>query len=308
MHKWRSAARTAAWYDQGDDSPNYNPFRKLNARRPILYRLEDDSGDGLQRITSEPDLTIPRADSFILPIHAGTLPERTHLTEYISAPSNVRTQSHIFRPTLEDSTAPLKVESADPQVTNIEGADVSPGGDEPEVQQLDFAITSARYRRRNIFEKVFRRNHGLLKKEHTHIGKKEHTHIGRKIGEIGKTIAAHGYPAADKTTVQTVQRNALVIDFEKDVDRAKGGNFYVTVTNKAYGTVYRLECDEDERYWRPPAIPVLASQNPFQRACSAPSSVYSEYGDSYLIVKLTTSRNHLIMRCTYGSCSSLPLA
>ncbi|KAA6411448.1 MAG: hypothetical protein FRX48_04728 [Lasallia pustulata] len=105
-----------------------------------------------------------------------------------------------------------------------------------------------RLSRRNIFAKIFRRTHALPKKEHTH--------IERKIGEVGRTVAAHGYPAAEEATIHTVQRNALVIDFEKGIDRAKDSSV------------------KDERYWRPTAIPVLASQNPFQRACSAPSSVY----------------------------------
>lgn len=90
-----------------------------------------------------------------------------------------------------------------------------------------------RLSRRNIFEKIFRRTHALPKKEYTH--------IERKIGEIGRTVAAHGYPAAEEATIHTVQRNALVIDFEKGIDRAKGGSVCVTVTNKTYQTGYRLE-------------------------------------------------------------------
>ena len=32
MHKYRAAARQAAWYNDGDESPNYNPFRKTRYR------------------------------------------------------------------------------------------------------------------------------------------------------------------------------------------------------------------------------------------------------------------------------------
>lgn len=32
MHKYRAAAKQAAWYSDADDAPNYNPFRKTRTR------------------------------------------------------------------------------------------------------------------------------------------------------------------------------------------------------------------------------------------------------------------------------------
>ena len=43
MHKYRSAAKQAAWYNEENDPPNYNPFRKIRSYehdRPTLHRAQ----------------------------------------------------------------------------------------------------------------------------------------------------------------------------------------------------------------------------------------------------------------------------
>ena len=215
MHKYRSAARGAAWFDSQDDSPTYNPFRGPQRRRKP-YRFDVEADDGLCHTASETDLTVtPRYNA---------LPHRQNHTEPATAPSEWGIQSTSYNLisgsperteiVVDAPTYQLKVEESGPPATEIEGA--SPGDVEPEVlpgvDHLDLATTHARRSRRNIFRRSIA--HSLLKNNHAN--------IGEKVVEIGRTIAALGYPADKEATVPAVERNALVIDFEKESDRANG--------------------------------------------------------------------------------------
>ena len=201
MHKYRSAARTAAWFEAENDPPSYNPFRRPNLRQRNLYRIDVDSDDETRQTALETHEAA--LDHFDLRL--------THInhSESSSTPPDEKTQSTPYSDPYDAPTNLYNVEGSGLQAIDAEetpSGDVLPGLGK---RRLGFAITKARSRRN-----IFRRNiaHGL-----------DHIHIGQKIGEIGRTIAAHGYPADKEATVHTLERTALVIDFEKVVDRAKGG-------------------------------------------------------------------------------------
>ena len=48
LDKYRAAARRDAWYDNDDDPPNYNPFRKIQ-RRHHKVSIDDDVENGTTR-------------------------------------------------------------------------------------------------------------------------------------------------------------------------------------------------------------------------------------------------------------------
>lgn len=190
MHniKYRSAARSAAWWEEEGDPPSYNPFRNMHQRRRQAYTIAGDFDDGVSGTAwVGPTQTVSETN-----LAADALP--------------VCINSVRCRKPRRDSDSEGKIKNAGAPP----GDTLGEGG--PEVDHLDITTTGARSRPRNIFR--LNTTHGLLKKEHTH--------IGQKIGEIGRSIAAHGYPAVKEATLHTLERKALVIDFEKDVGRAKG--------------------------------------------------------------------------------------
>lgn len=81
MHRYRRAAKYAAWYDREDEPPSYNPFRKTRSDNPDLYRVQADS---------EREEVSSRADT--LDADIGRRPVIRHSS---SAPSLQRVESPI---------------------------------------------------------------------------------------------------------------------------------------------------------------------------------------------------------------------
>lgn len=64
MHKYRSAAKRAAWYDDEDDIPSYNPFKKIRPRATRSGRSYSDAEisrpEGPARVQTEGLLRPPK--------------------------------------------------------------------------------------------------------------------------------------------------------------------------------------------------------------------------------------------------------
>lgn len=205
MHTYRSAARTATWFDNGRSG--FNPFSKTRSGqqdRYAVYNVSDDAALGTAwagptQTVSETNLTAATNNDIV--------PARRTNTAPSIAPSDEVFPSKDTRHTIAARLLRLKAESKE----NVENEEAPPRDEKPEVDPQDTATTHAR-----SWRSIFRRNttHGLLKEEHTH--------IGQKVGEIGRSIAAYGNPSANLAVHPAGERNALVIDFEKDVGRAKG--------------------------------------------------------------------------------------
>lgn len=179
----RAAARASPWFDTVDGPPSYSPFYRKHLRRRYASGTDGDLLDESIPGVLGPDLTIRP--------HDDTLSQR-----------------------IPDLRNPVRLQQQDLNVSPLcvletEGANLE--DEDPGVNDLDTATTHTRLRRNN-----FRQNlaHGPLKKEHPH--------IGQQIGRIGRAVAALGYPAVKEATAHTVERSALVIDFEKDAASAKG--------------------------------------------------------------------------------------
>lgn len=178
----RAAARASPWFDTVDDPPSYNRHYRKRLRRRYASGTDDDLDESIPGVLG--------ADLTIRP-HDDTLSQRTPELR-----NPVRLQQQDL------NVSPLRV-------LETEGATL--GDEDPGVNDLDTATTHTRLRRNNFRQSLA---HGPLKKEHPH--------IGQQIGRIGRAVAALGYPAVKEATAHTVERSALVIDFENDAASAKG--------------------------------------------------------------------------------------
>lgn len=202
MHTYRSAARTAAWFDNGRSG--FNPFSKFRSGqqdRYAVYNVSDD--EALGTVWAGPTQTVSETN-LTTATNNDIVPARRNNTAPSIAPSDELFPSKDTRHTLAARLLRPKADSKE----NVENEEAP--HEKLDVDPQDTVTTHARPLR-----SIFRRNkHGLLKEEHTH--------IGQKVGEIGGSIAAYGNPSANLAADPAGDRNALVIDFEKDVGRAKG--------------------------------------------------------------------------------------
>ncbi|CAD6579685.1 MAG: hypothetical protein ASARMPRED_009220 [Alectoria sarmentosa] len=89
MHRYRAAAKHAAWYDEeGDPNPNYNPFRKIRTRNKDLNH--DDEENGLR------PLPMNRSESQLTP--SIELQRRSQTLEILQQPRHADTMPSSSQP------------------------------------------------------------------------------------------------------------------------------------------------------------------------------------------------------------------
>ena len=65
MHKYRSSARRAAWYDDAEGATNFNPFAKVDTRKNTLEKVSDDDepSDAAARRRKVPKVSASKSGS-----------------------------------------------------------------------------------------------------------------------------------------------------------------------------------------------------------------------------------------------------
>ena len=126
MHKYRSAAKQAAWYSEPDDpNRNYNPFGKIRARTKNSNRLLDYevAQSRANRSESElvPSIEIQRkAQPLEYPSRADTMPSAQIYSQSDDEAPPVKSQNEVQRPAkvaleLEDAHGSLDEEYGIPK-------------------------------------------------------------------------------------------------------------------------------------------------------------------------------------------------
>lgn len=101
LDKWRSAARSAAWWDEEGDPPSYNPFRKIHQRR--RREIKDEEIARNDRVQLENNVTTGTEQNRIGehvsgPHHPQTFPPpNTHLESPTSPTFNIQLPSSEFK-------------------------------------------------------------------------------------------------------------------------------------------------------------------------------------------------------------------
>ncbi|KAL9127400.1 MAG: hypothetical protein Q9217_003718 [Psora testacea] len=94
MYQCRAAAKREAWYDDGDDqTPNYNPFRKIHKRNKDITSSDGENATRVPTNRSEnriiPSIEMQRRSQNLadqpMPHHANTMPSLSSPTSYPQA-------------------------------------------------------------------------------------------------------------------------------------------------------------------------------------------------------------------------------
>lgn len=139
MHKYRAAAKQAAWYNDDDDpNPNYNPFRKTRSRPSVSGQADEECGlrppptnrsESALTHSVEFQRRSQNQEALQQPRHADTMPSSSQPS---SGKSPVETQSSVkdFSPEHEKDSSREHEKSQDSGTTDsstVVPSDLQPG-------------------------------------------------------------------------------------------------------------------------------------------------------------------------------------
>ena len=147
LDKYRAAARRDAWYDNDDDPPNYNPFRKIHRRNKASSG--NDLENGMQSLTavgtendalsrSEQQRRSQNFEPGKGPNHAATMPSSS------ATPNNHSPIDTIPYTENRDMAERQTEDSQDTATTKTSGTVVGSADSEPKVNGLNGEVTRHR--------------------------------------------------------------------------------------------------------------------------------------------------------------------
>lgn len=180
LDKLRGQAKHAAWYDDPDDPPSYNPFRKvrtgLPAKKNNLRNAENGDGDLTRSITDQEDQ------------HADVLDRHTEMggtistqQRYGTAPVSDRSR---IKPIREDANVPMEINrtsSPEPEEIPVEKDSPLPLEESKDSRSSDTIAaeeitTSAKPRHRKGLKGMFHRKEKEIDSEKSEDDDREKPH------------------------------------------------------------------------------------------------------------------------------------